>query len=56
MTAGGAPGQGRAFQQVKDKGYADKRRLRGEPIHLIGAQFSQASRSVIGFQVETLTN
>ena len=28
--------EGRALQQIKDKGYADKYRARGEPIHLIG--------------------
>jgi hypothetical protein len=28
----------------------------GEPMHLIGAQFSKASRGVLGFEVETITN
>jgi hypothetical protein len=28
--------QGKALQQIKDRGYADKYRSKGEPIHLIG--------------------
>jgi hypothetical protein len=47
--------QGQALQQIKDKGYADKYRARGEPIHLIGVEFSRDSRNVVGFEVETLT-
>jgi hypothetical protein len=47
--------QGKALQQIKDKGYADKYRARGEPIHLIGVEFSKDSRNVVGFEVETLT-
>ena len=46
---------GRALQQIKDRGYADKYRARGEPIHLIGVEFSREQRSVVGFEVETLT-
>lgn len=46
--------EGRALQQIKDRGYADKYRARGEPIHLIGVEFSQAERSVVGFEVERL--
>ena len=44
--------EGRALQQLIDKGYADKYRARGEPIHLIGVEFSKAQRSVVGFAVE----
>jgi len=44
----------RALQQIKDKGYADKYRARGEPIHLIGVEFSKVSRNIVGFEVETL--
>ncbi|MDO9570060.1 MAG: ATP-binding protein [Hydrogenophaga sp.] len=47
--------QGQALQQIKDKGYADKYRARGEPIHLIGVEFSRDSRNVVGFEVEALT-
>jgi hypothetical protein len=46
--------QGKALQQIKDRGYADKYRVRGEPIHLIGVEFSKDSRNVVGFEVETV--
>ncbi len=46
--------EGRALQQLKDKRYADKYRSRGEPVHLIGIEFSKAKRNVVGFEVETL--
>ena len=45
--------EGRALQQIRDRGYADKYRARGEPIHLIGVEFSKEQRSVVGFEVET---
>jgi len=45
---------GKALQQIKDNGYADKYRAEGQPIHLIGVEFSREKRSVIGFEVETL--
>ncbi len=44
--------EGRALQQIKDRGYAGKYRARGEPIHLIGVEFSREQRSVVGFEVE----
>ena len=43
--------EGRALQQLKDKGYAEKYRALGQPIHLIGVEFSRASRNVVGFEV-----
>ncbi|MFT7117121.1 MAG: hypothetical protein ACI9I0_002335, partial [Rhodoferax sp.] len=46
--------EGRALQQIKDKGYTDQFRNRGEPIHLIGMEFSKVSRNIVGFEVETL--
>jgi hypothetical protein len=46
--------KGAALQQLKDRGYADKYRARGEPIHLIGVEFSKADRNIVGFEVETL--
>jgi hypothetical protein len=46
--------QGRALQQIKDKGYAKPYLGLGQPIHQIGVAFSKASRSVVGFEVETL--
>ena len=33
--------EGKALQQIKDKGYADKYRAEGYPIHLIGVEFSR---------------
>ncbi|MBK1671899.1 hypothetical protein CKO35_01030 [Ectothiorhodospira shaposhnikovii] len=46
--------EGTALAQIKDKGYADKYRVRGCPIHLIGVEFSRESRSVVRFEVETV--
>jgi hypothetical protein len=45
--------EGRALQQIKDRGYADKYRAEGLPIHLIGVEFSREQRSVVGFEIET---
>ena len=45
--------EGRALQQIKDRGYADKYRAEGLPIHLIGVEFSREQRSVVGFEVES---
>ena len=45
---------GEAMAQIKAKGYADKYRNRGEPVHLIGIEFSRAARNVVGFAAETL--
>ncbi|MBK9440648.1 MAG: ATP-binding protein [Comamonadaceae bacterium] len=45
---------GRALQQIKDKGYAKPYLGLGQPIHLIGVAFSKTSRSVVGFELETL--
>jgi hypothetical protein len=44
----------RALQQIKDRGYADKHRASGVPIHLIGVEFSRKERTVVGFEVERL--
>ncbi|MCF8167968.1 MAG: ATP-binding protein [Rhodoferax sp.] len=46
--------QGRALQQIKDRGYAEKYRADGQPIHLIGVEFSKEKRTVVGFAVETI--
>ena len=48
--------KGAALQQLKDKGYADKFKASGQPIHLIGVEFSKASRNIVGFEVETLAD
>ena len=45
---------GQALQQIKERGYADKYRARGEPIHLVGVEFSKQSRNIVGFEVQTL--
>ena len=46
--------EGRALEQIKARGYAERYRASGEPIHLIGVEFSRERRSVVGFEVETL--
>lgn len=35
-------------------GHADKYLARGEPVHLVGVEFSRADRNIVGFEVETL--
>jgi hypothetical protein len=45
---------GRALQQIKEMHCADKYQGRGEPIHLIGVEFSKASRNIVGFEFQTL--
>ncbi|NHN75978.1 ATP-binding protein [Azotobacter chroococcum] len=44
--------QGKALQQIRERGYAEKYRARGEPIHLIGVEFSRERRSVVGFEAQ----
>ncbi|MBV5299871.1 MAG: hypothetical protein ACOYNF_12270 [Rhodoferax sp.] len=46
--------EGRALQQIKDKAYARPYLALGQPIHQIGVAFSKVSRTVVGFEVETL--
>ena len=36
--------EGKAQQQIIDKGYADKYRASGQPIYLIGVEFSKEQR------------
>ncbi len=45
--------QGRALAQIQARGYADKYRDRGEPMHLIGVEFSRQTRNIVGFEAET---
>ncbi|MDZ7857378.1 ATP-binding protein [Sphaerotilus sp.] len=45
--------EGKALAQIKAKGYADQYRGRGEPIHLVGVEFSRDSRNIVGFETET---
>ena len=42
---------GSALAQLQERGYADKYRGRGEPIHLIGVEFSRETRNVTAFEV-----
>ena len=42
---------GSALAQLRERGYADKYRGRGEPIHLIGVEFSRKTRNVTAFEV-----
>ena len=47
-------GEGRALEQIRERGYAERYRGSGEPIHLIGVEFSREQRTVTGFEVEHL--
>jgi len=46
--------EGAALQQIKDRGYAEKYRAEGLPMHLIGIEFNRERRTLVGFEVETL--
>jgi len=41
---------GSALTQLHERRYADKYRATGEPIHLVGVEFSRASRNIIAFE------
>ena len=43
---------GEAMRQLREKGYADKYRHMGRPVHLIGVEFSREDRNVAAFEVE----
>ncbi len=42
---------GRALAQIKEKGYADKYRRLGRPVHLVGVEFSREDRNIAAFEV-----
>ena len=44
--------EGKAMAQIKAKGYADKHRASGKPIHLISVEFSSVQRQIVGLEVE----
>ena len=44
--------EGTALEQLKQKGYADKYRGLGLPVHLIGVEFSREERNIVAFSVE----
>ena len=50
-TVGKEP-EGAAMAQLREKGYADKYRHLGEPIHLIAVEFSREERNLAAFAVE----
>ena len=43
---------GAAMAQLMERGYADKYRHLGEPVHLVAVEFSEATRNVAGFEAE----
>ncbi|MCY3818517.1 MAG: ATP-binding protein [Gammaproteobacteria bacterium] len=45
--------EGAAMAQLKERGYADKYRHLGRPIHLVAAEFSRESRNLAGFAAES---
>ena len=42
-------GEGAALRQLRERGYADKYRASGEPVHLIGVEFSEEARNIQTF-------
>ena len=42
---------GAALAQLQARGYAEKYRASGEPIHLLGVEFSRATRTLAAFEV-----
>ena len=44
---------GSALAQLQERDYAAKYRGRGEPIHLVGVEFSRATRNITAFEVAT---
>ena len=47
-------GPGAALRQLKERGYADRYLGRGEPVHLVGLEFSAETRNLTGFEAETV--
>ena len=45
---------GRALAQIRERGYADKYRHTGVPIHLIGVELGREERNIVGFAFETV--
>ena len=46
--------QGLALAQIRQRGYVDKYRGLGWPIHLIGVEFGREERNAVAFSVETI--
>ncbi len=49
----GDQADGSALRQIKEKDYAAPYRGKGEPIHLIGIEFSKTQRALLRWEVET---
>ncbi len=47
-------GAGAALAQLRARGYADRYRAAGAPIHLVGVEFSRAERNVAAFEAATV--
>ena len=45
---------GAALRQLQERDYAAKYRGRGEPIHLVGVEFSRETRTLAAFEVERM--
>ncbi|MBE0490388.1 MAG: ATP-binding protein [Halomonas sp.] len=45
--------EGKALEQIQARGYADKYRATGKPIHLIGVEFSREKRQIVAFDTAT---
>ena len=46
--------QGNAMAQLKTKNYAAKYLAEGQPIYLIGVEFSKEARNIVAFEVESV--
>jgi len=42
---------GSALAQIRERGYADRHRAAGGPIHLIGVEFSRRSRTIVAWDL-----
>ncbi len=49
-------GEGTALAQLKERDYAAKYAGGGEPVHLVGIEFSTERRTLANFETETLAN
>ena len=53
VPEGAATPPATALAQLRERGYADKYRASGRPVHLIGVEFSKETRNVAAFEAET---
>ena len=49
-SPGSSASQGAAMAQLRERGYADKHRSAGRPIHLIAVEFSKETRNLAAFE------